>query len=99
MAWTNGNSRTSTPAWRKLRKHVIERDGNVCRRCGADGAVVALEVDHVMNVTEGGTDDPANAQLLCKPCHTPKTRAETLRGTQRRHARLKLPTPKHPGLK
>ncbi|GAF47378.1 HNH endonuclease [Rhodococcus wratislaviensis] len=98
MAWKNGNSRTSTPQWRRLKKLVIERDGNVCQQCGADGTVVALELDHIINVREGGTDDPSNARLLCKPHHQAKTQAEALRGAQRKRARLKLPTPKHPGL-
>lgn len=30
---------------------------------------VALQVHHVIEVKEGGTDDPANLQLLCAECH------------------------------
>lgn len=31
---------------------------------------VGLEVHHIIEVVEGGTDDPANLQLLCKECHS-----------------------------
>ena len=30
---------------------------------------VALQVHHVIEVAQGGTDDPANLQLLCAECH------------------------------
>ena len=31
------------------------------------------EVDHILPVIEGGTDDPANLRLLCVPCHHERT--------------------------
>ena len=31
------------------------------------------EVDHITPVALGGTDDPANLQVLCAPCHGIKT--------------------------
>ena len=31
------------------------------------------EVDHITPVALGGTDDPANLQVLCAPCHGTKT--------------------------
>lgn len=29
----------------------------------------AWNVDHILPVLDGGTDDPANLRLLCKRCH------------------------------
>lgn len=31
------------------------------------------EVDHIVSVVQGGTDDPANLRLLCAPCHYERT--------------------------
>lgn len=40
----------------------------------------ATDVDHVTPLRRGGTNDPANLQALCHPCHSRKTCAETFRG-------------------
>lgn len=44
-----------------------------CRRCGS---LDRLEVDHVVPVGLGGTNDQANALVLCHSCHLSKTKAE-----------------------
>lgn len=41
-------------------------------RCVACGSVDRLEVDHIHPVSRGGSDDPANLQVLCKSCNTSK---------------------------
>jgi len=89
--WTRGNSRTSTPQWKRLRRTAIRVFGNECARCGADGADVRLELDHIIPVAEGGTDTLDNAQLLCGPCHQPKTQAEAACGRARRSPLRKPP--------
>jgi 5-methylcytosine-specific restriction endonuclease McrA len=48
-------------------QQVIERDGGLCRLCGAIGT----EVDHI----NGNRDDLDNLQLLCHDCHSEKTEA------------------------
>jgi len=51
-------------------------------RCGLDlaGPYVAIgrtwEVDHIVAVADGGTDDPANLRLLCGRCHRERTAAQ-----------------------
>ena len=40
----------------------------------------AAEVDHITPLTLGGTDDDANLQALCTPCHRTKTQAEARAG-------------------
>lgn len=49
------------------------------------------EVDHIIPVADGGTDNPANLRLLCRPCHvsiTGKWRRE--RGRHRAQGLLGL---------
>ena len=99
MAWTNGSSRTSTPAWRRLRRTILERDNHQCQIRGEHCTSTATEVDHRVNHKAGGTDDPSNLTSTCHSCHLRKTQAESAKAQAARRARLKLPTPKHPGLK
>lgn len=56
------------------RKAVFERDGYRCRACGAvPGPGVWLEPDHIIEVTEGGSNDLDNLITVCHRCHTAKT--------------------------
>lgn len=50
-----------------LRSFVLERDGYSCVLCGATDC--ALQVDHNIPVSRGGTDSPANLNTLCTECH------------------------------
>jgi 5-methylcytosine-specific restriction enzyme A len=96
--WGAGDPRTSTTAWRRLKGAVIARDGNACRQCGADGRIIQLELDHIINVRRGGTDTLENTQLLCvDPCHKQKTQREAQAGAAAKRAKLKLPPEPHPG--
>ena len=60
-------------AWQKLRKYVLLHQP-VCK--GFDGehcGRAAQEVDHILPLSEGGTNDLDNLQGLCKSCHSKKT--------------------------
>lgn len=49
-----------------------------CVKCGASpkkNSEVTLEVDHIIPVAEGGTNDPKNLQTLCWSCNQGKTDA------------------------
>ncbi len=48
---------------------LIERDGYVCKICGA---TKKLTVDHIIPVTKGGKNTLENCQLLCKSCNSRK---------------------------
>lgn len=61
-------------AWRRTRAHQLRREPR-CRACGAR----ATEVDHVIRRRDGGGDEAANLQSLCKPCHSRKTHGEVVR--------------------
>jgi 5-methylcytosine-specific restriction protein A len=63
--------------WRKLRASVMRRDKGLCQLCLASHRVtLASECDHIIPKHKGGTDDPANLQMLCSPCHADKTQQE-----------------------
>lgn len=51
-------------------KELCERYGNRCLGCGAVG--VALEADHVIPLTSGGSDAIDNIQSLCGTCNRSK---------------------------
>ncbi|WP_046698977.1 HNH endonuclease [Moraxella bovoculi] len=69
-----GRGRGGRP-WRRLRDSILLRDQYTCRCCGRVGG--DLELDHIVNIANGGTDDPSNLQTLCKSCHAKKTHRES----------------------
>ena len=93
MTWsTNKRSRdTSSHAWRRQRVVILMRDRGVCHVCHLAGAT---EVDHIVPVSLGGTDDPSNLAAICSPCHAKKSSAE---GNAARVS-SKRPAERHPGL-
>lgn len=74
-----GDRKRSVPALTQDEKDYIrERDWHVCRTCGKP----AIEVDHIVEVADGGTNDQANLQLLCGLHH----REKTIKSKMKRHA-------------
>lgn len=69
-----GRGRGGRP-WRRLRQAVLLRDKYTCRYCGRV-SIEDMDVDHIINLASGGTDDMANLQTLCKSCHKRKTATE-----------------------
>jgi len=69
---------------RKVRRQAIERAAGHCEKCGAPLKGRA-EVDHIVASELGGGADLDNAQVLCKACHSPKTRSDvrTIRKSDR----------------
>ncbi|MBU3682956.1 MAG: HNH endonuclease, partial [Phycisphaerales bacterium] len=58
----------------KLRKQILERDGGTCQICGSaagedsgcePGKRCRLQIDHVVPISQGGTDDPSNLRAVC----------------------------------
>lgn len=63
--------RTSLSA--RARFTILERDRFQCRYCGRGPDAVQLEVDHVVPISAGGTNDPSNLVTACKPCNRGKS--------------------------
>lgn len=50
------------------------RNKPLCEHCIAKGKVeMAVEIDHIVALVNGGADDETNMQCLCKECHRIKT--------------------------
>ena len=57
-------ARTAIPP--DVRQLVWTRDGGACVQCGSN---VELQLDHVIPVSLGGSNDERNLQILCGPCN------------------------------
>ena len=68
------------PIPRKLRHEVFKRDGYRCRECGASKDETSLEIDHIVPVAKGGTNDIDNLQTLCRECNRMKHTDEWIGG-------------------
>lgn len=60
--------------WRGISRRIIARDGGICRYCGT--AASAMQCDHVVPFTRGGTNDDDNLVAACADCNCRK-RART----------------------
>lgn len=58
--------------WEKLRRVVLERDP-VCKACDLE---LSNEVDHLLPLERGGSNELDNLQGLDKSCHSRKTALE-----------------------
>lgn len=68
-------------SWEAVRRYVKERDRLTCQCCGTTDPPKPetrsgwgqrydpWDVDHIVPVIQGGTDDPDNLRLLCMDCH------------------------------
>lgn len=54
------------------RVFVLNRDRRTCQLCGRKAPEVVLEIDHIIPVSKGGTNDPSNLQVLCFDCNRGK---------------------------
>ena len=68
-------SRTISP---QLRNEILERNGFTCQLCGAGAGdtdpfnpnrKVRLHIDHIVPISQGGTDDKDNLRVLCSACN------------------------------
>lgn len=68
-----GQGRGGRP-WRRKRDQVLLRDQYLCQceQCGGK-RLLADEVDHIVPLSRGGTDDLSNLRAINKDCHKAKT--------------------------
>ncbi|WP_443047854.1 HNH endonuclease [Streptomyces sp. H39-S7] len=74
--WSNTSKRNQArhAGWSRLRLQILRRDSYHCYLCGSPKA---NEVDHIIPVALGGTDDPLNLAACCKTCHKAKSVRES----------------------
>lgn len=93
-AWTPSQPRADRPIEPRLRGRANQRRRAalfarepLCRECVKQGNVtkdsIATIRDHIIPLTEGGTETPDNEQPLCQTCSDIKTQQESARGVKR----------------
>jgi len=53
----------------RVRKDVLDKYNHQCNQCSSKKS---LEVDHIIPIKSGGSDDMDNLQILCKSCNSSK---------------------------
>jgi len=79
------------PDWQRTRRRILREHRAICYLCGKPGAD---QVDHVVPVSRGGTDEDANLRPVHRRCHERKTGREA-RAAQPNRRRAPEP---HPGM-
>ena len=64
---------------RSMRVEIAYRQNYACRRCKLFPIPPNFEVDHIIELQDGGQDIASNLQALCPQCHREKTRLNRLR--------------------
>jgi len=60
-----------------LRYEVLKRARGRCEACGVSNEERALQVDHIIPRTKGGSNDLCNLQALCSTCNAQKLDRDT----------------------
>lgn len=64
---------TERVTWpRDLKQRLMKRQGNTCVYCGHRRTARTLDIDHMIPVVRGGSNDPSNLQVICRPCNQRK---------------------------
>ena len=76
-------TKTPAPAFersisKETRAYVLDRNGYTCQMCGAvagethpyqSARKTRLHIGHIVDKSQGGSDEPANLQALCSVCN------------------------------
>ncbi len=87
---------TTRVAWpRGLKRQLMRRQGNTCVYCGYRRRAASLDIDHIVPVVKGGSNDTGNLQVICRPCNQRKgdQTDEEFRARYRRLVPSRLLTP------
>lgn len=60
------------PIPKRIKERVFNRDNYKCKFCGCSNKKL-LQIDHIIPITRGGTDNFSNLQTLCKNCNLNKS--------------------------
>jgi 5-methylcytosine-specific restriction enzyme A len=61
------------PIPQEVRQYILERNNFRCQGCDASDPKLALQIDHIIPLAKGGTNDLSNLQVLCQPCNSQKS--------------------------
>ena len=54
------------PDWEERRQHLIQRNGSICASCDKEQHLYLI---HEIPLSEGGTNELHNLELICRSCH------------------------------
>ncbi|VVQ23614.1 hypothetical protein PS928_05572 [Pseudomonas fluorescens] len=81
----NGRMKRSSywPKW--LRDALFYRENGRCAKCsnnltGIFDPTLKFQIDHIIPISNGGTSDPTNLQILCEKCNKQKSNLSNLVG-------------------
>ena len=57
----------------EVRKYVFTRNKYQCQSCGQTHQETELNIDHIIPLAKGGSNDISNLQTLCRKCNQRKT--------------------------
>lgn len=78
----------NSPAWRKIRRVVLARDGGLCQIRGPKCEVKATHVDHIEPWLSGGAVfDDRNLRAACKTCNLSRVGRKGVGSVKRRPSR------------
>jgi len=72
MVWYYISMRDTSSGYYALRFNVLKRDNFTCQYCGQHAPDVKLEVDHIVPIVEGGTNEESNLITSCYACNRGK---------------------------
>ena len=80
---------------RGLKRQLMRRQNNTCVYCGYRRRAPSLDIDHIVPVVKGGSNDAPNLQVICRPCNQRKgdQTDEEFRARYRRLVPSRLLTP------
>ncbi|AFZ46291.1 HNH endonuclease [Cyanobacterium stanieri PCC 7202] len=56
----------------EVRKYIYQRDNYRCQSCGKQNQETTLNIDHIIPLAKGGSNDMSNLQTLCAKCNQQK---------------------------
>lgn len=75
-----GQGRGGRP-WRRTVERIKARDEGLCQQCKREGLLrIGHECDHIVPLSQGGTDADTNLEMICTTHHRAKTAREARGG-------------------
>ena len=77
MLITRTNERRIRPTERVtwpqgLKQRLMRRQDNTCVYCGYRRTAASMDIDHIIPVVRGGSNNEDNLQVICRPCNQRK---------------------------
>ena len=60
------------PIPNSVRQYIYQRDNYQCQGCGQTQTETILNIDHIIPLAKGGSNDMSNLQTLCQTCNQNK---------------------------